>query len=96
MQSIPLASIIIVTWNSERYVSPCLNALSAQINKDFEIVIIDNGSTDNGYEDLEEKYPDVKLIIHKLNANLGFAPANNIGAHLARGKWLALLDADAL
>lgn len=95
MQSPPLVSAIIVTWNSERYLPACLDALSAQINKDFEIVIIDNGSTDDEYIGLEEKYPDVKLIIHKLNANLGFAPANNIGARLARGKYIALLNADA-
>lgn len=91
----PLASVIIVAWNSKRYLSRCLNALSVQTNKDFEIVIMDNGSTDNGYAGLEEKYPDLKLTLKKLNTNLGFAPANNIGAHLARGQWLALLNADA-
>jgi GT2 family glycosyltransferase len=91
----PLVSIIIVTWNSEKYLPACLDALSKQTNKDFEIVIVDNGSTDEGCLDLEKKYPGLKLTVKKLDANLGFAPANNIGARLARGEWLALLNADA-
>jgi len=91
----PLVSIIIVTWNSEKYLPACLDALSRQTNQDFEIVIMDNGSTDKGYLDLEKKYPELKLTMKELNANLGFAVANNIAARLARGKYLALLNADA-
>lgn len=90
-----LVSVVIVTWNSKRYMTRCLDALSAQTCQDFEIVIIDNGSTDGGVLELQGKYPDLKLTINKLNANLGFSPANNIGARLARGKWLAHLNADA-
>lgn len=90
-----LVSIIIVTWNSKRYLPQCLEALSAQTNKDFEIVIMDNGSTEQEYLDLKGKYTGLKLTINKLNENLGFAVANNIGARLARGKYLALLNADA-
>ncbi len=95
MPASPLVSIIIVTWNSEKHLPACLDALSVQTNKDFEVVIIDNGSTDQNYLNLEEKYSDLKLTIKKNNENLGFAIANNIGARLARGKWLALLNADA-
>jgi len=91
----PLVSVIIVTWNSKRYLSTCLDALLAQTNKDFEIVIMDNGSTDEEYLNLEGKYSDLKPVIKKLNENLGFAVANNMGARLARGKYLALLNADA-
>ena len=95
MSIAPLVSVIIVTWNSKRYISRCLDALSVQTHQGFEIVIIDNGSTDGGVLQLQEKYPDLKLTINKLESNLGFAPANNIGARLARGKWLALLNVDA-
>ena len=95
MSIAPLVSVIIVTWNSKRYISRCLDALSVQTHRDFEIVIIDNGSTDGGVLLLQEEYPDLKLTINKLNANLGFAVANNIGARLAHGKWLAHLNADA-
>ena len=95
MSSSPLVSAVIVTWNSKRYISRCLDALSAQTHQDFEIVIIDNGSTDGRVLQLQEKYPDLQLTINRLDANLGFASANNIGARLACGKWIALLNADA-
>lgn len=95
MPASPLISIIIVTWNSEKHLPACLDALSAQTYKDFEVVMIDNGSTDQNYLDFKGKYSDLKLIIKKNNENLGFAVANNIGVRLARGQWLALLNADA-
>ena len=95
MQLSPLISVIIVTWNSSRYLPACLDALLAQTEKDFEVVVIDNGSADPGYLDLEEKYADLHLTLKKNDQNLGFAVANNFGAGLARGKWLALLNADA-
>lgn len=91
----PLTSIIIVAWNSEKYLSDCLDALSMQTNKNFEIILVDNGSVDDGYLGLEEKYPRLELTIKKFDKNLGFAVANNIGARIARGKYLALLNADA-
>jgi GT2 family glycosyltransferase len=95
MSTPPLVSVVIVTWNSQKHLPTCLESLSAQANKDFEIVMVDNGSTDDGYLDLEEKYPGLESTIKKLNKNLGFTVANNIGARLARGKYLALLNADA-
>jgi GT2 family glycosyltransferase len=56
---------------------------------------VDNGSTDNSLVDLEERYPDLGLHVERLTKNLGFAAGNNLGARLARGKWLVLLNADA-
>jgi GT2 family glycosyltransferase len=95
MPASPHVSVIIVTWNSEEHLPICLDALLAQTYKDFEVVIIDNGSTDQSYLDFEGKYSDLKLTIKKNNENLGFAVANNIGARLVHGRWLALLNADA-
>lgn len=95
MSTSSLISIIIVTWNSNRYLPQCLGALTTQTNKDFEILIMDNGSTDQEYLNLKGKYPGLELTIKKLNENFGFAVANNIGARLAHGKYLALLNADA-
>lgn len=66
-----------------------------QTFKDFEIILVDNGSTDGSVTRLEDKYPNLELNIQRLRSNRGFAAANNIGARLARGKWLALLNADA-
>lgn len=95
MPALPLVSVIIVTWNSEKHLPACLDALSAQTYKDFEVVMIDNGSADQNYLGFEGKYSDLELTLKKNNENLGFAVANNIGARLARGQWLAPLNADA-
>lgn len=95
MHSPPLLSVIIVTWNSIKYLSTCLEHLLTQTHRDFEVILVDNGSEDGVLDGLREKYPSLDLHIHRLSSNLGFAIANNIGARLARGKWLALLNADA-
>ncbi len=95
MQSLPLISVIIVTWNSKKYLTACLEHHLSQTRRDFEVILVDNGSEDDALEGLQEKYPSLELYIHKLNSNLGFSIANNIGARLARGQWLALLNADA-
>jgi len=63
--------------------------------KDFEVVIVDNGSVDGSLTGLEEKYPQLDIKIERLKTNLGFAPANNIGSKLGRGQWLVFLNADA-
>jgi GT2 family glycosyltransferase len=95
MQSLPPVSVIIVTWNSKKYLPVCLEHLLAQTLHDFEVILVDNGSEDGTLDGLHEKYLSLNLQIHRLSSNRGFAAANNIGASLARGQWLALLNADA-
>jgi GT2 family glycosyltransferase len=91
----PLISIVIVTWNSGKYLPRCLDCLRQQTLQEFEIVLIDNGSSDNSIDGLEEQYPELGFRMERQSRNLGFAAGNNRGARLARGKWLVLLNADA-
>jgi GT2 family glycosyltransferase len=91
----PLISVLIVTWNSARYLPRCLDSLARQTFRDFEVVIVDNASSDDALLDVEQKYPQLTFSITKLDANRGFSVGNNVGARLARGRWLALLNADA-
>lgn len=91
----PLVSVILVSWNSAEHLPHCLDSLSQQTFGNFEIIIVDNGSADPGMEGLEQNYPGLDLRMERLASNQGFAVANNIGARLARGTWLALLNADA-
>ena len=91
----PLISIIVVSWNSKLYLSHCLSSLLRQTIQDFEVILVDNGSTDNSLDSMKSQWRDLHLVVERLNENLGFAVANNIGARLARGKYLALLNADA-
>ncbi len=91
----PLISIVVICWNSAAYLSKCLDSLRTQALADFEIVIIDNGSSDHAVENLQEKTSGLEFQIKILDRNEGFAKANNIGIRLARGKWIALLNVDA-
>ena len=95
MEHIPRVSIILVTWNNEEHLPRCLNILSKQTFQDFEIVLVDNGSNDNTVQKAKSSWPASSLTLELLRSNLGFAVANNIGARLAKGKWIALLNADA-
>lgn len=95
MPTAPLVSVIIVSWNSAKYLTRCLDCLVKQTFQDFEVIVIDNGSLDDATVGLEEKYSGLLLRVERLPSNVGFARANNLGAQLARGKWLALLNADA-
>ena len=91
----PFITVIIVTWNSAAYLSRCLECLGAQTLKDFEVVIVDNGSTDGSMDGVEDHWFALRLRVERLGENKGYAAANNLGAHLARGQWLALLNSDA-
>jgi GT2 family glycosyltransferase len=88
-------SIIILSWNSGRHLPICLRDLSKQSFKDFNVILVDNNSTDNSADGLKDKWTDISFVVKKLDANLGFAVANNIGARLASGEWIILLNADA-
>jgi GT2 family glycosyltransferase len=91
----PLASVLVLCWNSASYISRCLDCLTKQTFKDFEVIVIDNGSTDGSDALLKGDWKGLDLRIERLDMNKGFAVANNLGARLARGKSLALLNADA-
>lgn len=95
MLSIPLVSVILVTWNSGKHLPYCYYALLKQTWTDFEIIVVDNGSTDGSIDVLEKKWSNFSVTIERLGRNYGFTVGNNIGVRLARGKWVALLNTDA-
>lgn len=70
-------SIIIVNWNGEKHLRVCLDSLRKQIYKNFEIILVDNGSQDGSVNFVKSNYPEVKII--GLDRNFGFAQGNNIG-----------------
>jgi GT2 family glycosyltransferase len=91
--STPIVSILIVNWNGADYLPRCLEAVAAQTFPSFDVLLIDNASEDGSINDLERHWPFVH--VKRLEHNLGFSAANNLGAHLAQGRWLALLNSDA-
>ncbi len=90
----PLVSIVIVNWNGASLLPACLESIHAQSYKHYEIIVVDNASTDKSVALLRRKYPKVKLIENA--TNLGFAGGVNVGAVLAQGTYMALLNTDAV
>ncbi len=89
----PDITVVVVNYNGGDYLRGCLASLAAQTFTNFEIIVIDNASTDGSLERIVEK--PARLTILKQDSNLGFAGGNNAGARAGRGKWLALLNPDA-
>ena len=58
----PLVSVIIVNWNGLDHLPDCLDSLASQTFRDFEVVLVDNGSTDGSVGFVRERYPWVKLV----------------------------------
>lgn len=87
-------SIIIVTWNVESFIINCLESIYRQSFKFYEIIIIDNHSTDRTRQILKEKFPDVFLIEN--SENKGFAYATNQGIEKAGGNYLLCLNSDVV
>ncbi len=89
----PEITVVVVNYNSGDYLKGCIASLARQTHRSFEVIIVDNASTDSSLDSLAEK-PE-RLTILKQTDNLGFARANNIAASAGRGEWLALLNPDA-
>jgi hypothetical protein len=88
------ASIIIVTYNSNEDLKDCLPALYKQSYTDFEIIIVDNASSDGTLDFVTKNFPNVKLI--KNNSNLGYSEGNNIGFKSAIGEYIVILNPDTI
>ncbi len=90
----PFFSIIIPLYNKENYILDTLNSVLNQSFANFEIIIIDDGSTDNGYKIVSQIKDDrIKLFKQK---NLGVSITRNVGVKKSKGKYIALIDADDL
>ncbi|MEM4724494.1 MAG: glycosyltransferase family 2 protein [Candidatus Hadarchaeum sp.] len=86
------ASVIVLAWNGMDYLEPCLNAVFAQDYPDFEVIVVDNGSTDGSADFVAERFPQARLIRNE--RNLGYAAGNNVGLRAATGDVLVLLNQD--
>jgi GT2 family glycosyltransferase len=87
-------SVIIVNWNSREDLRACLKSLEEQTSRDFETIVVDNGSTDGSLEMLGTEFPAVVLV--DAGENLGFAEGCNRGIARATGTWIATLNNDAV
>lgn len=88
----PRCSVIVCSLNGERVLPACLSSLSASAGIDFEIIVVDNGSSDSTPDLVRRDFPNARLI--QTGRNLGFAGGNNIGMQAARGEIFVLLNDD--
>lgn len=89
----PLVSIVLPTYNRATVVRRSIDSLLAQTFKDFEIIVVDDGSTDSTVSELADLHNQSLRIIH-LDTNSGPSKARNIGIANARGKYIAFQDSD--
>ena len=89
----PLVSVVIPSFNYARFLVDCVDSALAQTYPHREIIVVDDGSTDNTRQVLEH-YGDKIVYIHQ--SNQGLSQARNTGIHAAKGEFIALLDSDDL
>ncbi len=91
--SVPiLISVVIVNYNGKHHLERCLPSLAAQTCSSFEVIVVDNASSDGSVEWLRAEHPKVRLFCSP--KNIGFAAGNNLGIRAARGEWIATLNSD--
>lgn len=87
------ASVVIPAYNSSRWIAATLESVRAQRRGDLEVIVVDDGSTDNTSGIVERGFPEVQLV---RTSNRGASQARNLGTGLARGEFIQFLDADDL
>lgn len=95
INKIPLLSIVIVNFNTKYDTYNCIHSiLDNCVDFDYEIILIDNCSTDGSVKYLRQKFKDVKII--ELSENTGFSYANNRGFEISKGNYVLFLNSDTL
>jgi len=89
----PLVSVLMTVYNAGEYLRPAIDSILAQSYQDFEFLIINDGSTDESLEVLQS-YEDPRIRIHNNPQNIGQTASLNVGLNLAKGKYIARIDAD--
>jgi glycosyltransferase involved in cell wall biosynthesis len=90
MKNLPLVSVVIPAYNYAKYLAKTLDSVFAQTYRPIEVIVVDDGSTDNTAE-IVRAYPEVRYFYQ---SNQGVSVARNVGITAAQGEYIAFLDAD--
>jgi glycosyltransferase involved in cell wall biosynthesis len=90
---IPLVSVVIPLYNYEKYIAGCVQSVLNQDYPNFEIIIVDDCSTDNSYK-IAKKFSSHNVFTKKLGKNRGYSKVKNAGIVRSKGKYITILDAD--
>lgn len=92
--TVPAISVIVVSYNTRDMTLDCLRSVQAQTRRDFELIVLDNASSDGSVAAIRAEFPNIRLLAE--TENHGFAKGNNIAASHARGDYLLLLNPDTV
>jgi len=90
----PELSIIIVSYNTLEMTLECIASVKAETRATYEIIVVDNASTDGSAAAIADSHPDITLIAEE--SNHGFGPAHSIAIERARASWILLLNPDTI
>lgn len=93
MKSKPLVSVFITVYNAEKYISEALESILMQTYSNLEIIVVNDGSTDNSLE-IINSYEDKRIKVINNKENKGIPFSRNLGLKNANGKYLVIMDAD--
>lgn len=88
-------SIVILCWNDRKVIGDCLRSIYTSTRSTrFEVIVSDNGSTDDSVEFIRSNFPQVQVLENK--ANLRFSKGNNVGISVCKGRWILILNPDTI
>jgi hypothetical protein len=89
-----LVSVVVVNYNGKKFLDDCLSSLERQTCQNFEVILVDNGSSDDSIAFARGKFPGVKIVDN--GVNLGFAGGTNSGIREAQGEFIFTLNNDTI
>ena len=94
INSKPLVSVIILNYNSGTWLTDCVDSILKTKYQNYEIIVVDNSSSDSSHKLCKEKFDKITLIEN--NENLGYCEGNNVGINYAKGDFFVILNPDTL
>jgi GT2 family glycosyltransferase len=89
-----LVSIILLSYNSKNDLSECIPSINLQKYTNYEIIVVDNASTDGSEEFIRTNYPEIKIV--QIGKNIGYSAGNNAGLEIAKGEYIIILNPDTI
>ena len=94
METQPLVSVIILNYNAGDFLVQCIESIKKSTYSNYEIILVDNASTDSSLAMCKNKFPKITYIQN--NENLGYSAGNNIGVEQAKGDYIVILNPDTI
>ncbi len=94
MKKPALVSVIVINFNGKKYINNCFDSLLRGSYSNIELILVDNGSSDESVEFVRDAYKNVQLL--DLKNNFGLAVASNKGAEIAKGEYLFFFNNDTV